>query len=533
MKTNEKACKPGFMLNCHDRRENPLFESHDPSMMYDPVSKRYYSYATDTAITSPYRQGIPVRRSADLVNFEFVGYALSDRAVAQGRDNGKYAPTPGFWAPYVEYACGEYRMYYSATRAFGSSESRIYLAVAAHPEGPFENRGVVMDTWGTDVTYPNAIDPHVIDDGHGGKYLVYGSFFGGIFLKELDPATGLCLSGNVQELGRRIARKPVDSYIDGPEGAAVIRNPHNGNFYLFLSYGWLGDDYDIRVGLSRTVEGPYRDMEGKNLDGESLGMKLAGSYCFHADAPYAAVCGSGAPRTIRVSSPFGVREEAVSDPGWKFAGFRGPGHGVPFYNEPEDAFYFVHHVRDGAAVLCREPKKEGQRRSYRMHYLTVRRMCFINDWPVFSPEPFAGEREWDGTVRRLCVRHGVPVWEGTDGFEETAVDPENSGGPENSVGSETAVGPESSGDLENSVGSETAVDPENPDSFKETGDGAGAWEWIVFSNTDNEMAYGSGDLTLGDVTAVMGEAFDYENGGMCRVLSGYTDDGRSVWGKRR
>ena len=43
-------------------------------------------------------------------------------------------------------------MYYSATRAFGSSESRIWLAVSDRPEGPFENRGVVADTWGTEYS---------------------------------------------------------------------------------------------------------------------------------------------------------------------------------------------------------------------------------------------------------------------------------------------------------------------------------------------------------------------------------------------
>ena len=73
--------QPGFILNNHNRDENPLFESHDPSMMWDPISEMYYSYSTDTAITSIYQQGIPIRRSKDLVNFEFVGYALSEKAI--------------------------------------------------------------------------------------------------------------------------------------------------------------------------------------------------------------------------------------------------------------------------------------------------------------------------------------------------------------------------------------------------------------------------------------------------------------------
>ncbi|MCM1103966.1 MAG: arabinan endo-1,5-alpha-L-arabinosidase [Clostridium sp.] len=489
--------RPGFRLNCHDRDLNPLFESHDPSMFYDPMSGYYYSYSTDSAITSEYRPGIPIRKSNDLINFEFVGYALSDEAIAEARDNGRYAPTPGFWAPFAEYVKGEYRLYYSATRAFGSSESRIYLAVADNPEGPFENRGVVVDTWGTDNSYPNAIDPHVVDDPHGGKYLIYGSFFGGIYIKELARETGLALSGDAHELGRLIAHKPAGSYIDGPEGAAVIRNPQNGNYYLFLSYGWLGDDYDIRVGLSRRVEGPYRDRDGKSLNGESLGTKLAGSYCFSAEAPYADSAEQKKRRTLEVRTKQGVRKESVNCRKWRFDGFRGPGHGVPFYNVPDGSYYFVHHMRDGAAALVHEPTSKKDKRSYRMHYMVVRRMYFINDWPVLSPEPYAGEARADGRVYRFDVAGGVPV--GADApdaaYARTEAQPD------------------------------AAAERDAPDT-------EGAWEWIVFSNTDNELVRGSTDLSLSGVTALVGEAFDFENSCLCRVLCGYTDDGRSVWAKR-
>ena len=447
--------KPGFILNCHDREQNPLFESHDPSMMYDPVSGLYYSYATDSAITSEYRQGIPIRRSRDLVNFEFLGYALSDTAIEQGGDNGSYDRTGSFWAPFVEYVEGEYRMYYSATKAFGSSESRIWLATSSKPEGPFENRGVVVDTWGTDDTLPNGIDPHIIDDDKGNKYLVYGSFFGGIYLKELDLQTGLSMDGDVHSLGERIAHKPSNSYIDGPEGAAIIKNRENGNYYLFLSYGWLGDDYDIRVGISRTVHGPYRDMEGRSLDGESLGVKLAGSYCFLANKPYA----------------------NTKDSDWCFGGFRGPGHGVPFYNEPEKAYYFVHHVRDGAASLCTTPRTMGEKRSYRMHYMVVRRMYFLHDWPVLSPEPFAGE---------AAARQQEVVFDIVGGIPDL------------------------------------------------TYDRAGVWEWITFCQNDNDMVYSQSEgVSMQGVVAVMGESYDYENSTVCTTVCGYSQDGHMVWGKLR
>jgi arabinan endo-1,5-alpha-L-arabinosidase len=366
--------KPGFLLNLHKRDLNPCFESHDPSMMWDPVSKTYYSYCTDGGIVSGYHQGIPIRKSKNLIDFEFVGWALSDEAIAQGRDNGEgYRPTFGFWAPYTEYVDGEYRMYYSATKAFGSSESRIWLAVAKSPEGPFENRGVVMDTWNTPDTDPNAIDAHVCDTEQGKKYFIYGSFFGGIFMKELDKNTGMPINPDVHYQGICIAKKPVDSYIDGPEGAAIIYNPQTEYYYLFVSYGWLGDDYDIRVGRSKDITGPYLDYSGDSMTDHALGMKMAGSYCFKALHPHA----------------------GNDSEGWEFAGFRGPGHGVPFYAPEKDEYFFVHHVRDGAQIFC---MKEENRQSFKMHYMVIRRMYFVDGWPLFSPEPYAGE---PSTVTKL------------------------------------------------------------------------------------------------------------------------------------
>ncbi len=357
-------------LNEYNIRRNAFAGAHDPSMMWDPVTKKYYSYCTDTygpPLGIPNQIGIPVRSSEDLVQFRFEGYALSKKAIAQARDNGNYPKTKSFWAPYVEYVNGEYRMFYSATRAFGSSESRIWLAVSDHPLGPFENRGVVADTWGTDDTYPNAIDAHIIwDQGH--CYLIYGSFFGGIYIKELDAETGLPADHNPKSLGLCISRKGRPPKLDGPEGAAVIYIEETGYFYLFQSYGWLGNNYDIRVGRSKNVMGPYVDRKGVTLVEKSQGEKLANSYRFQAARP-------------------GVGRDNKN---WEWGGFRGPGHGVPFYDPVRETYFFVHHVRDGAMAESYRDEYEG-RLSFRKHYMMIRPMFFVDGWPVLGPEPFAGE----------------------------------------------------------------------------------------------------------------------------------------------
>ena len=357
-------------LNDPDVGRNPAYGSHDPGMMWDPRSGLYYSYSTDSFLPKAglgEKTGVPVRVSGDLVRFAYKGTVLSRAAVRQGRDNGDYPATRSFWAPYVEYAGGEYRMYYSATRDFGSSESRIWLAVSGDPMGPFENRGIVADSWGTDDTLPNAIDPHVLHTPEGRDYLIYGSFFGGIYMKELLPSTGMPVETDPRFLGRCVARKSFPPVLDGPEGAAGLYCPETGYYYLFLSYGWLGDDYDIRAGRSRDPLGPYLDYQGRDLMGEGLGLKLANSYIFRAKAPRAKKGG-----------------------GWQWGGFRGPGHGVPFRDPATGRYFFVHHVRDGNPKDCKyDPVYD--RYSYRHHYMMIRPMFFVDGWPVLGPEPYAGE----------------------------------------------------------------------------------------------------------------------------------------------
>jgi len=481
---------PGFKLNLHDREINPNFESHDPSMMWDPVGKMYYSYATDSAITSPFKQGIPVRRSKDLVNFEYVGIALSEKAIAEGRDNGPdFEPTMGFWAPYTEYCNGEYRMYYSATKAFGSSESRIWLAVADKPEGPFENRGVVMDTWDTPNTDPNAIDAHVEDTADGRKFFIYGSYFGGIFCKELNPETGMPIHQDAHYQGIRLAKKPQDAHVDGPEGAAVMYHPETKYYYLFLSYGWLGENYDIRAGRCREITGPYVDFHGKSLDGESLGTKLAGSYWFKSEMPWAADVGNPTPwgryaggvdaagkvvgekKKSETENAEVIRRMKLPNPKWQFAGFRGPGHGVPFYAPENDEYFFVHHVRDGADCFKNVHHNQA---SYRMHYMVVRRMYFVNGWPVFSPEPFAGESKEVMTLAEY-------------------------------------------------------LNAERQEA------GEFAWEWLQLKYDDNTIAMAEvADLPkdLSPESAYVFKCFDFENSREVVALSGMTDDGECIWGKK-
>lgn len=124
------------------------------------------------------------------------------------------------------------------------------------PDYKWEEGGVVASSDGIEDC--NAIDPGVfLDPGDGRLWLVYGSYFGYIRLVELDAKTGTRLHPN---------DKPVDLAINCEASDMIF---HDGWYYLLATHGSCcrGADsgYNIRVGRSRKVTGPFLDHEGIDM----------------------------------------------------------------------------------------------------------------------------------------------------------------------------------------------------------------------------------------------------------------------------
>lgn len=113
----------------------------------------------------------------------------------------------------------------------------------------------------------NAIDAAPVLCEHGEMWMAFGSWFGGIWMFKLDPATGLRDYTVRYPLVKDAADpyygvKIAGGYWNSGEGSYFVRR--NGWWYLFLSYGWLGTTggYQIRVFRSRHLLGPYVDQNG-------------------------------------------------------------------------------------------------------------------------------------------------------------------------------------------------------------------------------------------------------------------------------
>jgi arabinan endo-1,5-alpha-L-arabinosidase len=224
---------------------------HDPSLI--KAAGVYYVFSTGS--------GIPIRRSRDLYHWERAG-----RVFEKNPEWFRQAvPGSGWiWAPDISSCDKGYRLYYSVS-TFGSNRSCIGLATNAtldpgHADYRWVDHGPIVcstreDDW-------NAIDPNLVRVAEGQTWLAFGSYWSGIKLLRLDPATGQPFPGRLEL--RSLASRPDVHSIEAPFIVA-----HDGFSYLFASFDRCcrGSEstYRVMVGRSREVTGPYLDRAGRPM----------------------------------------------------------------------------------------------------------------------------------------------------------------------------------------------------------------------------------------------------------------------------
>ncbi|MDT0341834.1 arabinan endo-1,5-alpha-L-arabinosidase [Streptomyces sp. DSM 44938] len=217
---------------------------HDPSMIR--TDSGYALYGSNNLLDA--------RTSPDRTAFSNAGSAFTGPQSWWSR----YSPEQSPWAPDISYHNGTYWMYY-AVSSFGSNTSAIGLATSdTGLPGSFTDQGIVHST-SSDSDY-NAIDPSLLVDDDGTWWLAFGSWWSGIKMIQLDPATGKQHPDHTEV-------HSLASAEGGIEGPALIK--HGDHYYLFNSYGTCcaGTDstYHIKVGRSTSPTGPYADADGRSL----------------------------------------------------------------------------------------------------------------------------------------------------------------------------------------------------------------------------------------------------------------------------
>ena len=213
----------------------------------------FYLYATENT------RNTPIYRSKNLVDWTFSGTAFTDAT------RPTFEPKGGLWAPDIEYINGQYVLYYSMSVWGGEWTCGIGVAVASKPEGPFTDKGMLFRS--NEIGVQNSIDQFYIEE-NGHKYLFWGSFRG-IYATELSE-DGLSLKNGAEK--KQIAGTAF-------EGTYIYKK--DGYYYLFASVGTccegVKSTYQLVVGRSQSLFGPYFDKTGKNMMDNGYSLVIGSS----------------------------------------------------------------------------------------------------------------------------------------------------------------------------------------------------------------------------------------------------------------
>jgi arabinan endo-1,5-alpha-L-arabinosidase len=231
--------------------------SADPSpIVWDGTT--FYQFTTGT-------QGVWYSTSPNITAWTAGGY------VSPTGTNGVYPSwiqtyvpnwTVGnIWAPDVVKIGSTYYMYY-AVSSFGTSTSAIGLAKATSlTTMNWQDQGMVVSSNGASNAI-NAIDPALFQDTNGNLWLSYGSYFGGIAVVQIDPATMKVKSGSTPTV--IAGGNPVGA---DWEGSYITQS--GGYYYLWANRGkccqGVSSTYTIVAGRSTSITGPYVNESGTVL----------------------------------------------------------------------------------------------------------------------------------------------------------------------------------------------------------------------------------------------------------------------------
>ncbi len=296
---------------------------HDPSIY--KADGKYYIFGShmSTAVSDDLRTWTSLGDGYKVKDQIYYELMANEEAFAYSGSKKSLIPTDDrawhVWAPDVIYneETGLYYLYFCTTSTWNASN--LCYATSESIEGPYEWKGALIYSGftaetldATDVTeyvdrdtakdryikksneynfnkYPNAIDPTVLYDGEGRLWMVYGSWSGGMYLLELDKATGEVIHPEEDEANRvdpYFGKRLLGGNHSSIEAPYILYDEESGYYYLFVSYGGLAREggYQIRVFRSETIDGDYVDMNGEypmdtnNPEHYPYGLKLSGNY---------------------------------------------------------------------------------------------------------------------------------------------------------------------------------------------------------------------------------------------------------------
>lgn len=215
---------------------------------------------------------LAIAQSTDMSNWTWKGSILTKVPTWM---TSTYSGIENIWAPHVSRMGDKYWVYYCGsvftknTSLIGAMSSPTLDMTSA--DYKWTDLGEVWRSSGTNDY--NAIDPEILQDAAGKYWMSFGSFWQGLRMIAIDPATGK------QSASNKTLRTTANRGGGAIEGPSTIQ--HGRYYYLFAPWDKCCDGvnstYRTMYGRSTSPTGPYLDEAGKDM-ASSGGTQLIGTY---------------------------------------------------------------------------------------------------------------------------------------------------------------------------------------------------------------------------------------------------------------
>ena len=221
--------------------QNPILLGFFPDPSICRVGDDYY-IANSTFEWFP---GVPIHHSRDLVNWRFIGHALTQQSQLDLRG---IADSAGVWAPSLSFADGQFWLIYTNIRgtAVGKPFKDIKIFLTTAPD--------ILGPWGDPIELNSiGFDPSLFHDDDGRKWLLNMIWdfrkgknrFAGIVVQEYDHKSRKLVGPMTNILSKKVLT----------EGPNIYKQ--NGYYYLMLAEGGTGWNHGISMARAKNILGPY------------------------------------------------------------------------------------------------------------------------------------------------------------------------------------------------------------------------------------------------------------------------------------
>ena len=219
---------------------NPLFhmDFSDPDLCTGGDGRVYMTASTFGGLP-----GLPILATSDMVNWDYVGYALEKHPYPEGVESPEHGKS--VYAPSIRYraATKEYVIYW------GDPDHGIYRVAAKNPAGPWSEPRCIVEGSGM-------IDVCPLYDDDGRVYIVNGwagsrvGINNQLTIRELDADETRAISD------------PVVVFDGGKANHIVCEGPKlykkDGEYWLWFPAGGVGPGYQVAA-RAKSIWGPYED----------------------------------------------------------------------------------------------------------------------------------------------------------------------------------------------------------------------------------------------------------------------------------